>query len=68
MGPTSVEDLTTFWPRCWQEIPQAEVDALVRGWQGRRRRCVRLRGAIAGKRRVAKKASGVFGKVTGSQA
>ena len=42
MGPTSVEDLTTFWLRCWQEIPQAEVGALVRGWQGRLRRCVRL--------------------------
>ena len=54
MGPTSVRDLTTFRLRRWQEIPQAVVDAVVRGRQGRLRRCLRLSGAsIAGNRRVA---------------
>ena len=33
MGPTSVRDLTTFRLRRWQEIPQAVVDAVVRGRQ-----------------------------------
>ena len=51
--------------RCWREIPQSEVDALVRGWNERLRRCVRGRGAsIARKRRVAKKGPSVFDKVT----
>jgi hypothetical protein len=55
MGPTSVKDLTVFWKQCWDEIPQSQVDALVRGWGDRLRRCVKARGAsIVRKRRLAK--------------